>query len=77
MNGAIAVVEQDVIMGGRLQVRLQTKQLGRLSSIKPENLKLVIDFKPGQVNVLVVKSKDMNGWQAIIDSYTPGERGLY
>ena len=73
MNGAIAVVEQDAIMGGRLQVR---KQLGRLSSIRPENLKLVIDFKPGQVNVLVVKSRDMNGCQAIIDSYAPCERVL-
>ena len=77
MNGAIAVVEQDAIMGGRLQVRLQTKLPGRLSSIKPENLKLVIDFKPGQVVVLVgLKSSDMNGCQAIIDSYTPGERVL-
>ena len=77
MNGAIGVVEQNALMGGRVQVRLETKQPGVLSTIKPENLKKVVDFKPGQLVILVgLQSRDMNGCQAVIESCNPGGRVL-
>lgn len=77
LNGAMAIVEQDsVVSGGRLRVRLETKQPGKLTSVKPQHLKKWrAQLHPGQLVALVgLKNSDVNGLQGVVESCSFGAR---
>lgn len=75
LNGATAMVERNAPMaGGRIQVRLSegTKEPGKVTCIKPENLIKTQVFQKGQMVALQGLGKqEMNGITGMVESCFP------